>query len=87
LPDNASDGNLDGTCAKADALRQAYLRWARLYAKEVAELLKLTKDPIEQEFFVQLDATEKARIASGQARLAYENHRKEHGCTVRASAA
>jgi DNA-binding PadR family transcriptional regulator len=75
------------TCEEGEALRLEYLRWARLYSDAVVRLSELTKDPVEREFFIQLDATEKARIASGEARLAHERHRAEHGCLRSAAAA
>jgi hypothetical protein len=60
---------------------------SRLYSEAVTDLSALTKEPIENEFFVQLDGTEKARIASGEARLAYDRYRNEHGCTISEAAA
>jgi hypothetical protein len=73
-------------CEVREALRLEYLRWARTYSEAVAQLSELTKEPIENEFFIQLGVTEKARIASGEALLAYDRHRNEHGCTIRAAA-
>src|ERR1700749_790268 len=73
---------LDSACEVQATLRLEYLRWARLYAEAVTHLSALTKDPIENEFFIQLDVTEKARMASGEAWLAYERHRNDHGCKI-----
>jgi hypothetical protein len=76
-------GPLGSECEVRDALRLEYLRRARTYSEAVAQLSELTKEPIENKFFIQLGVTEKARTASGKALLAYDRHRNEHGCMIR----